>query len=91
MHGVVHTYALVEFYSEPDPILLQKSHGTVWSCSYEPGKHLGIISAKSILSVVAMVPHKAVGSKEVDYFLVEKPGLDVISLTGYWEPDEPEE
>jgi hypothetical protein len=41
---------------------------------------------KSIESVVAMVPHKY--KNQDAFFLVEKPGLDMITLAGYEEADE---
>lgn len=62
--------------------ILEESFNTVWLCAHEPGLHLAAIPAESILAVVAMVPE---GDDE--YFLVEKPGLDVISLMGYAQVD----
>jgi hypothetical protein len=62
--------------------ILEESFNTVWLCAYEAGLHLTVILAESILGVVAMVPE---GDDE--YFLVEKPGLDVISLVGYTQVD----
>jgi hypothetical protein len=53
-----------------------------------------VIDVKSILSVVAMVPHRPhlpfPGDTSERYFVVEKPGLDVASLGGVAEdvPDE---
>jgi hypothetical protein len=50
-----------------------------------------VIDVKSILSVVAMVPHLPFpGDTSERYFVVEKPGLDVASLGGVVEdvPDE---
>ncbi|KAF7371937.1 hypothetical protein MVEN_00051600 [Mycena venus] len=82
-----HALALVDWYSEPCPNLLEHSYGTLWSCGYEPGKHLAVIPVQSILSVVAMIPHN-VGEEALRYFLVEKPGLDMISLAGYQEADD---
>lgn len=49
---------------------------------------------ESILSVVAMVPLGIIpGAKdkyhdyETSFFIVEKPGLDMLDLTGYKEDD----
>jgi hypothetical protein len=50
-----------------------------------------IISVKTILAVVAMIPHKLFqNDSEQRYFLVEKPGLDVARMGGVEEdiPDE---
>ena len=50
-----------------------------------------IISVKTILAVVAMIPHKLFqNDSEQRYFLVEKPGLDVDRMGGVEEdiPDE---
>ncbi|KAJ7145445.1 hypothetical protein C8R43DRAFT_953497 [Mycena crocata] len=61
------------------------------SAGFEPCQHLLVVPAKVLLSVVAMVPHEVelkTGETSVNYFLVEKPGLDLISLSGYQEKDE---
>jgi hypothetical protein len=50
-------FALVDLYSQSNEDLLRESYHTVWSCEYEKGKHLCVVPAKSILLVVAMVPH----------------------------------
>ncbi|KAJ6490663.1 hypothetical protein C8R47DRAFT_1071048 [Mycena vitilis] len=89
LNDVVQPLALVDFYSVPDPELLELSYGTLWSCGYEPGEHMVVVPVKCILSVVAMVPHEA-GPEEGNYYLVEKPGLDLVSLTGYMEADDGE-
>jgi hypothetical protein len=52
-----------------------------------------IISVKTILAVVAMIPHKLFQNDpqaEQRYFLAEKPGLDVACMGGVEEdiPDE---
>ena len=52
---------------------------------------LQVIDVKSILGVVAMVPHFPFSADTSErYFVVEKPGLDVASLGGVAEdvPDE---
>jgi hypothetical protein len=83
IQGKIETLALVDLYSTPDMEILEESFNTVWLCAYEPGRHLTTIPAESILAVVAMVPE---GDEDL-YFLVEKPGLDVISLSGYAQVD----
>ncbi|KAJ6479848.1 hypothetical protein C8R45DRAFT_906210 [Mycena sanguinolenta] len=86
--GTDHAFALVELYSAPCPNLLDLSYGTVWSSYLEPGQHLCVVWVKSILSVVAMVPHEL--EEELRYFLVEKPGLDLVAWTEYAEEDDEE-
>jgi hypothetical protein len=72
---------------------LEESYNTVWSCGYERDEHLVVIPVQKIISVVAMVPHLVtldLGGEEeqsLSYFLVEKPGLDMIDFAGYQEVD----
>ena len=77
--------SLGSLYSRPDQDLLRASYNTVWSCK-APQK-LTVFKAKYILSVVAIVPHKPDGRDA--FYLIEKPGLDMISLAGYEEIDDP--
>lgn len=73
--------ALVSMYSHPDPLLLHSSHGAVLVCTYAGDESLLVVSAKSILSVIAMVPFKhSIGIPNSAYFVVEKLGLDVVSM-----------
>ncbi|KAJ7745021.1 hypothetical protein DFH07DRAFT_749135 [Mycena maculata] len=94
--GLPQAFALVDLYSQPDEDFIRESHSTVWSCGHGEGKHLRVIPAQSILSVVAMVPHDlAAGAAERyrpnNYFLVEKPGLDIMQLVGYEQADDPDD
>jgi len=70
-------FALISLFTAPDATLLAQSHGTLWSCRYQGEAELRVIPAKSIISVVAMVPHKG-----DHFFLAEKPGLEVAWLGG---------
>jgi hypothetical protein len=79
--------ALVSLYSKPDPTILLHSMNTLWSCENQGDAALKFIEAKTIQSVVAMIPHNPAipglqteGSKR--FFLVEKPGLDVAIMAG---------
>ena len=77
--------ALVSLYSAPDPYLLCLSMNTLCSCSYLGDGALKFINAKTIKSVVAMIPHSPSidGQPPEDwFFLVEKPGLDVALMSG---------
>ena len=60
------------------------SHGTFISCAYLGDNSVRIIDISCIQSVVAMVPHtlEKHGVDEKHYFLVERPGLDVVCLGG---------
>jgi hypothetical protein len=71
--------ACVSCYSRPHEGLLQASRATLWSCTrHGPTK---VIDIKSILAVVAMVPHQPFPGEE-RLFLVEKPGLDTTTIGG---------
>ncbi|KAJ6529004.1 hypothetical protein B0H19DRAFT_889358, partial [Mycena capillaripes] len=87
IQGTADTLALVDLYSEPDEEFLRDSYGTVAICAHGEGKHLVVIPVKDILSVVAMVPLTIIPGAseryldpETSYFLVEKPGLDLMEL-----------
>ena len=75
--------ALVSLYSPPHRELLEYSYHTQMSCTYGGDTHLRVVDIKSILSVIAMVPHLPFPGDSLDrYFVVEKPGLDVAWLGG---------
>nr|GAT61113.1 predicted protein [Mycena chlorophos] len=78
-----HALALGTKFSPPDEALLTQSHGTVWS-SKGPDEMI-VFEATHIESVVGMVPWVRDGQEE--YFLVEKPGLELATLGGYEEDD----
>ena len=77
--------ALVSLYSTPDLRLLKASHNTLWSCEHQGDSALQFIDAKTIQSVVAMIPHMPmIEAQRLGewFFLVEKPGLDVAVIGG---------
>jgi hypothetical protein len=77
--------ALIHQYSKPDGQLLEDSYGTVYSVAQlEEEAGLQVVEAKSILSVVAMIPHSHQG--EAQWFVWEQMGLD-FGLTGMLEID----
>ena len=49
-------FAMITTYSNPDPELLSQSHNTLWVSRCLNTCGLRIVDAKSIASVVAMVP-----------------------------------
>ena len=70
-------------WSQPDLDLLKESSQALYVCSYLSQENLKVIEAKTITSVVAMVPmtpHQ--GDRIPLFFLLEKPGLDTIGLGG---------
>jgi len=72
-------FALVSLYSPPDEYLLRCSYTTLVVCMYRGEGALMVVDAKSILSVVAMVPFPFLLNGRGDqYFMIEKVGLDVI-------------
>ncbi|KII83655.1 hypothetical protein PLICRDRAFT_32845 [Plicaturopsis crispa FD-325 SS-3] len=79
------TVALISLYSTPDTGLLAQSFNTLYSCQHQGDTALVVVDVQSIVSVVAMVPHRPVlqsGRVEDRYFVAEKPGLDVAYLDG---------
>jgi hypothetical protein len=79
--GEERTYALVLIWSEPDMGMLRASFNTVYSCVYMDQADLRVIDAKTILSIVALVPMKpSEGSQSLRFFLLEKPGLEITYL-----------
>ena len=82
--GNVLSLAVLAAYSEPDVDLLAASHGTFISCKYLGDDNVQVIDVSRIQSVVAMVPHRLEKHNMQDqyYFLVERPGLDVVCLGG---------
>ena len=77
--GETRGFALVTPYSPPNEYLLQISHDTLVVCRYEGDVTLWVIDAKSMLSVVAMVPFPfLLNNRSSNYFMIEKVGLDVI-------------
>jgi hypothetical protein len=77
--NATHAIAVVSQWSEPDDIILHRSHGTVWSSTYYGQQSITVINVKDIISCVAMPPHTV--AEHTRHFLVEKPGLDVTAMT----------
>lgn len=75
--------ALVSPYPPPDQQLLEDSYNTLWVCEGTDQSSLEVIRAKTISSVVGMVPFDAAGR----VFAVHKMGLDVASMAGYAQED----
>jgi hypothetical protein len=76
---------VISLYSRPDPELLRLSSNTLWSCRHQGDAALVVVDVKSILAVVAVVPHSTglLGRQwEGRMFVVEKPGMDVSIMAG---------
>ncbi|OBZ75162.1 hypothetical protein A0H81_04485 [Grifola frondosa] len=89
-----YTRALVSLFDDPDPELLRLSYGTLWACKRQhhyPGV-LRVVHAKSIQSVVVMVPLPMTICEVAEenltekykecYFMMKKMGLEVAFLGG---------
>lgn len=84
--------ALISTYSPPDDKLLVESSGALISCKYMGASHYTVINVKSIVAVVAMVPHPRTASALTEhFFVVEKPGLDIAFISEKGETDETED
>jgi hypothetical protein len=90
IHDQEKTFALVSEFSPPHPGLLEDSFQTVFACSYHADASLRLVEAHTIQSVVAMVPHQFPGIDGTLFYLIERPGLDVLTIGGVEEviPDE---
>lgn len=88
---------MAHFYSAPDADLLRESSNTLWSCSkLDENVGLRVIELSEITAVVAMVPHPPLDNPALAnftnrVFVVEKIGLEVMSLVGVEEEDDEEE
>jgi hypothetical protein len=64
---------MVSVYSPPDVKLLEDSHYTLWSCTYQGDSAVKVIDVKAIAAVIAMVPHQPFPDATVGrFFVVEK-------------------
>lgn len=89
----IYNLALLSKFSKPDLDLLEKSSHTVYACRYQGEDALVVLDIKRILSLVAMVPYYKVQDDGTtvdpgdEYFLVEKPYLDLTHYRGEVELD----
>ena len=76
---------LISLYSPPDADLLEESYHTLWVSKFTRNGSLKIITVDSIISVVSMQPYPTQLQEEADcrWFVVEKSGLDDMSLADY--------
>ena len=92
------TLTLVLTWSAPDSVLLKQSYGTLYVTQYQGNNALTVIDAKTIVSVVGMVPMPSQNEVEQPpetesppFFLVKRPGLQVYELVGIREDDSDED
>lgn len=81
--------AMLSVYSPPDQELLNISHGALKACTYFGQENLIVVEAKSIISVVGMIPFPLLGEGGISaetctrtqgkFFLYEKITLDTGS------------
>ncbi|KAG2741596.1 hypothetical protein P692DRAFT_201842245 [Suillus brevipes Sb2] len=82
IHDKMKTFALVSQFSPPHAELLHRSFQTVVACHYRGDASLKLIEVSAIQSVVAMVPHHCSGIDDTLFYLIERPGLDIIQMGG---------
>ena len=79
-----HTLAVGTLFSEPDLDLLNLSYSTVYACKLTD--HVTVFHVQRIEAIVAMIPYFKVMqdgniiTPENEYFLLEKPGLEIAQL-----------
>ncbi|KAJ3558416.1 hypothetical protein NM688_g939 [Phlebia brevispora] len=86
----VHAFALLKTYGDRDDTIWNRSQSTVWSCQRQD--QYAIIRITDIISIVGVVLHidpntRRLGSYDRRVFIVEKMGLDVMTLAGISEDD----
>jgi hypothetical protein len=79
--GEAGAFALVSKFSRPNDYLLSSTQDTLIVCRHQGEEGLVVVDAKSILSVVAMVPFRyAVDGLNNYYFVIEQIGLDIVEV-----------
>ena len=83
IEDIEHALAVVSLYSQPDLTMLVSSSNTMVSCVHQDNAGLAVISVRSILAGITMVPHTIPTTPaETRYFVVEKMGLDITLMDG---------
>ncbi|KAF8994827.1 hypothetical protein BDQ17DRAFT_1392359 [Cyathus striatus] len=86
--GASETVAMVSLFTKPDQQLFEDSCGTVLSCMLMGETSLRVVNVKSIQSVVAAIPfphNDNYPELEGNVFIVEKPGLDIATISDFEE------
>jgi hypothetical protein len=82
LHNEEKTFALISEFSQPHTELFENSFQTVFASRYQGDASLKLIEVHTIQSVVAMIPHNFPGIDGILFYLVERPGLDIIRMSG---------
>ncbi|KAG2059589.1 hypothetical protein BDR06DRAFT_979763 [Suillus hirtellus] len=91
IHNHRRTFAMVLVYSNPHQYLLHCSFHTVFACHHHGDNSLQLIEVCTIQSIVAMVLHQFPGINGILFYLIEQPGLDIITMSGINEEEIPDE
>lgn len=97
IHGNLHAVAVLARYGSPNENLMKHSYRTYDSRPHLQDHGITVIDIKKIQSVVMMAPDKIYqhhfrdGTEGDRWFLVEKPGLKVMTLMGNEEDSNQEE
>jgi hypothetical protein len=82
IHNKEKTLVLISEFSQPHTNLFKNSFQTVFACRYNGDASLKLVEVHTIQSVVAMIPHSFLGIDGILFYLVERPGLDIIRMNG---------
>ena len=98
---VERTFAMVSVYSNPDKNLLKQSFDMLQVVHYWSKEALHVVDAKSISSVVILIPFIVSKQEQQDlsicaqysqcFFVSEKPFLDFTTTTDPLQPEEADE
>jgi hypothetical protein len=80
------TLVVVTLYSRPDEDLFKQLNWTVWSVTEQGESGLQVIDAKTILSVISVIPHNhhvCADSSDERFFIWEQMGMDMALLSSH--------
>ncbi|KDQ13164.1 hypothetical protein BOTBODRAFT_160772 [Botryobasidium botryosum FD-172 SS1] len=78
--GKSEAFALLSLYSEPNMDLYEASHKTLYACKHHKDR-FRVISAKTIVSVVGMIPLQTYTEGEL-FYVAENIRQDIVGLMG---------
>jgi hypothetical protein len=82
IHNQQKTLTLVSKFTQPHPALLKQSFQTVFACHHNGNNSLILIEVSTIQAVVAMVSHQFPRIDGIYFYLIEHPGLDLLTMSG---------
>lgn len=83
VEGIREALALCSLYSPADERRKEYSNGALIVCNYGGQNELVVIRAKTILSVVAMVPLDEENEGSNEFYLVENSALGVVHTSDF--------